>query len=52
MITVIPRHEDLKDPLVFQANELKKYFKMGDHVKVLAGIDRKVINLLSYCAKN
>lgn len=37
MITVIPRHEDLKDPLVFQANELKKYFKMGDHVKVLSG---------------
>lgn len=37
MITVMPRHEDLKDPLVFQANELKKYFKMGDHVKVLAG---------------
>lgn len=37
MITVMPRHEDLKEPLVFQASELRKYFKMGDHVKVLAG---------------
>ncbi|XP_066144783.1 transcription elongation factor SPT5 isoform X1 [Euwallacea fornicatus] len=36
-ITIMPKHEDLKDPLVFQASELKKYFKMGDHVKVLAG---------------
>lgn len=37
MITVMPKHEDLKDPLVFQASELRKYFRMGDHVKVLAG---------------
>lgn len=41
MITIMPKHEDLKDPLVFQANELKKYFKMGDHVKVLSGDCRK-----------
>ena len=26
-----------KDPLEFPAHELKKYFKMGDHVKVLLG---------------
>ena len=26
-ITVMPKHEDLKDPLEFQANELKKYFR-------------------------
>ncbi|CAG9857576.1 unnamed protein product [Phyllotreta striolata] len=37
LITVMPKHEDLKDPLVFQANELKKFFKTGDHVKVLSG---------------
>ncbi|XP_013782146.1 transcription elongation factor SPT5-like [Limulus polyphemus] len=36
-ITMLPRHEDLKDPLEFQAHELRKYFKMGDHVKVIAG---------------
>lgn len=36
-ITVMPRHEDLKDPLEFQAHELKKYFSMGDHVRVIAG---------------
>lgn len=37
MITVMPKHEDLKEALIFQASELKKYFRMGDHVKVLAG---------------
>ncbi|KAI8781206.1 Transcription elongation factor SPT5 [Biomphalaria glabrata] len=36
-ITILPKHEDLKDPLEFPYNELKKYFKMGDHVKVIAG---------------
>lgn len=24
-------------PLEFQSNEIKKYFKMGDHVRVIAG---------------
>lgn len=27
----------LQDPLEFPAHELKKYFRMGDHVKVIAG---------------
>ncbi|KAL4224649.1 Transcription elongation factor SPT5 [Mactra antiquata] len=36
-ITMIPRHEDLKDPLEFPAHELKKHFKTGDHVKVIGG---------------
>lgn len=36
-ITIIPRHEDLKDELEFLAHELKKYFNQGDHVKVIAG---------------
>ena len=27
----------LQDPLEFPAHELKKFFKMGDHVKVIAG---------------
>jgi len=37
-ITMQPKHEDLKEPLEFQANELRKSFKQGDHVKV-----RKII---------
>ena len=36
-ITMLPKHEDLKDPLEFPHHELRKHFKMGDHVKVLAG---------------
>ena len=35
--TMLPKHEDLKDHLEFQAGELKKHFKMGDHVRVIAG---------------
>ncbi len=27
----------LQDPLEFPAHELRKYFRMGDHVKVIAG---------------
>lgn len=34
MIMVMPKHEELKEALEFQANELRKYFTMGDHVKV------------------
>jgi transcription elongation factor SPT5 len=37
MITVLPRHEDLKDPLDFQPLELRKYFTQGDHVRVIQG---------------
>lgn len=37
MITVLPKHSELTDPLIFKANELRKFFKTGDHVKVLAG---------------
>ncbi|XP_027766138.1 transcription elongation factor SPT5, partial [Empidonax traillii] len=36
-ITIMPKHEDLKDMLEFPAQELRKYFRMGDHVKVIAG---------------
>ena len=36
-ITMQPYHEDLNVPLDFPAYELKKYFKQGDHVKVIAG---------------
>lgn len=48
MITIMPKHEDLKDPLVFQASELKKYFKMGDHVKVLAGKSEYIIIIIMF----
>lgn len=36
-ITMLPKHDDLKDPLEFQANELRKYFSQGDHVRVIGG---------------
>ncbi|XP_071795435.1 transcription elongation factor SPT5-like [Asterias amurensis] len=36
-ISVLPKHEDLKDILEFPAHELRKHFKIGDHVKVIAG---------------
>lgn len=36
-IVMMPKHDDLKDPLDFQAHELKKFFLVGDHVKVISG---------------
>ena len=36
-ITILPKHEDLTDPLDFPSHELKKYFKVGDHAKVISG---------------
>ncbi|KAJ9582584.1 hypothetical protein L9F63_023072, partial [Diploptera punctata] len=37
IITVMPKHKDLNEAIEFQAHELKKHFKQGDHVKVIAG---------------
>lgn len=36
-ITMLPKHEDLKEPLDFQAHEIRKYFTVGDHVRIIAG---------------
>ncbi|KAI8500686.1 Transcription elongation factor SPT5 [Branchiostoma belcheri] len=36
-VTIMPKHEDLKEPLEFPSHELRKHFNMGDHVKVIAG---------------
>lgn len=36
-IRMMPDHEELKDPIEFVASELKKYFKVGEHVKVIGG---------------
>ncbi|XP_078489937.1 transcription elongation factor SPT5 isoform X4 [Ciona intestinalis] len=36
-VTMMPKHEELNDPLEFLSHELRKHFNMGDHVKVIAG---------------
>ncbi|KAK2179528.1 hypothetical protein NP493_486g02048 [Ridgeia piscesae] len=36
-VTMLPKHKDLNEPLEFPGNELRKYFRMGDHVKVIKG---------------
>ncbi|XP_055342396.1 transcription elongation factor SPT5-like [Paramacrobiotus metropolitanus] len=36
-VVIQPDHEDLKDPIEFPARELKKFFRTGDHVRVLRG---------------
>ena len=36
-ITVLPKHDDLKDEMEFTSHELRKSFQQGDHVKVIAG---------------
>lgn len=34
VIKVLPDHKELPDPLEFPANELRKFFTVGDHAKV------------------
>ena len=36
-VRVMPKHEELKEPIEFMASELKKHFKVGEHVKVIGG---------------
>ncbi|KAI6195223.1 Transcription elongation factor SPT5 [Aphelenchoides besseyi] len=36
-IVVLPDHEELKKPLKFNSGELRKFFKVGDHVRVTDG---------------
>lgn len=36
-IKMLPNHEELKEPIEFVASELRKYFKVGEHVKVIGG---------------
>ncbi|KHJ40729.1 Supt5 repeat protein [Trichuris suis] len=36
-IALLPYHPDLKEPLRFDADELRKYFKPGDHVRITGG---------------
>lgn len=36
-VKIMPNHEELTVPLEFMSRELKKYFKLGDHCKVIAG---------------
>lgn len=36
-ISMMPNHEELESELDFQPYELKKFFKMGDHVRVISG---------------
>ncbi|CAF2668166.1 unnamed protein product [Rotaria sp. Silwood2] len=37
LIRILSKHEALKDEIPFKANELRKYFSVGNHVKVLNG---------------
>uniref|UniRef100_A0A183IQK7 Transcription elongation factor SPT5 n=1 Tax=Soboliphyme baturini TaxID=241478 RepID=A0A183IQK7_9BILA len=56
-VMMLPDHADLKaitkmDPLTFSAHELKKYFKVGDHVRVLAGHFENDTGLIVHVEEN
>lgn len=36
-VVMLPDHEDLKEPLTLNIFELRKYFRTGDHVKMISG---------------
>ncbi|XP_024365722.1 putative transcription elongation factor SPT5 homolog 1 [Physcomitrium patens] len=57
-VYIVPKYKDLKETLVFKEKQLQKFFKTGDHVKVIAGnhdgatgmivkVQNNVITLLS-----
>lgn len=57
-VTIMPKHQDLKDLLTFPSAQLQKHFKEGDHVRVIAGrhegevglvlrVDERVVVLFS-----
>lgn len=48
MIMVMPKHEELKEALEFQASELRKYFTQGDHVKVNFVCYKSFIKIFSH----
>eukprot|EP00245_Coleochaete_scutata_P016187 TRINITY_DN746_c0_g2_i1.p1 TRINITY_DN746_c0_g2~~TRINITY_DN746_c0_g2_i1.p1 ORF type:complete len:1066 (+),score=270.70 TRINITY_DN746_c0_g2_i1:65-3262(+) len=61
-VTVHPRHESLKESLLFKEKELRKFYKIGDHVKVIAGqqegttgmiikVDEGVVDIISDVTK-
>ena len=36
-VTILPNHEELQSAIEFPINELRKFFQMGNHVKVVGG---------------
>uniref|UniRef100_A0A0K2T674 Transcription elongation factor SPT5 n=1 Tax=Lepeophtheirus salmonis TaxID=72036 RepID=A0A0K2T674_LEPSM len=36
-VTILPKHDDLKEPIEFQASELRKFFSLGNRVRVIGG---------------
>ncbi|EPB67762.1 Supt5 repeat protein [Ancylostoma ceylanicum] len=36
-VVMMPDHEELKEPLTLNVTELRKYFRPGDHVKMISG---------------
>lgn len=36
-IVILPDHAELTKPVKFNANELRKFFKPGDHVRITGG---------------
>lgn len=51
-IRMMPNHEDLKEPIEFTASELKKHFKIGEHVKVIGGRNEGETGLIVYVQEN
>lgn len=57
-VTIMPKHQDLHELLTFSSHQLQKFFKEGDHCKVIAGqydgetglivkVENNIVTLLS-----
>lgn len=45
-VTIMPKHETLKDPMIFSADDLKKWFTIGNFVRVVGGEHKKKFGLI------
>jgi transcription elongation factor SPT5 len=50
-IMILPNHKELTEPIDFMASELKKYFNIGNHVKV-SFLDNKIECICVYTCEN
>eukprot|EP00958_Prasinococcus_capsulatus_P000477 scaffold44_cov411-Prasinococcus_capsulatus_cf.AAC.2 len=47
MVTILPQHDELHEPLDFPAAHLQKFFTIGDHVKVTSGSHEGVSGMVT-----
>ena len=51
-VVILPEHEDLKKPLTLNSFELRKFFRPGDHVRIINGRHKNNTGLIVRVEEN